>query len=308
MAATVVYTRRARHMLLSRRHLLAAIAALCAPPRRATADETSVADRLRAIEARNGGRLGVCILDTGTGRLAGHRLDEPFAMCSTFKLPLAAVVLREADTGRLKLDERLPYSEKDMLSHAPVTREHLAEGAMTIGALIEAAQVTSDNVAANLLITRLGGPGAFTAMLRALGDRATRLDRYEPMMNFVAAGEAHDTTTPRAMATTMARFLTGDLLTASSRDTLIAWMVATRTGSKRIRAGLPNGWRAGDKTGTASADGMTNKVNDVAITWPPGGAALIVAAYYDASIRSQETRPEHEAVLAAVGRVAATVS
>ena len=172
-------------MFLSRRHMLVAIAGHCAPPFVGRVKAASISDRLKELESRAGGRLGVCILDTGTGRLVGHRLDEPFAMCSTFKLPLAAVVLREADQGRLTLDERLRYSEKDMLSHAPVTREHLAEGAMTIAALIEAAQVTSDNVAANLIIKRLGGPEVFTAILRELGDRATRLDRYEPMMNLV---------------------------------------------------------------------------------------------------------------------------
>ena len=208
-------------MLVSRRHVLVAIATLCPRPGSARAQATTIADRLNALEARVGGRLGVAILQTGSGRVVGQRMDEPFAMCSTFKLPLAALVLREADAGRLALDERVTYSEKDMLSHAPVTREHLAEGAMSIRALAEAAQVTSDNVAANLLIRRLGGPAAFTAMLRDVGDRATRLDRYEPMMNLVPPGEVRDTTTPRAMATTMARFLTGDLLSSSSRDALI---------------------------------------------------------------------------------------
>ena len=106
------------------------------------------------------------------------------------------------------------------------------------------------------------------------------------------------------MATTMARFLTGDLLTSSSRDRLIAWMVATATGNKRIRAGLPAGWRAGDKTGTASADTMTNKVNDVAIAWPPGRAAIMIAAYFDTTT-SRAMRDEDEAILAEVGRIAA---
>jgi beta-lactamase class A len=292
---------------LSRRQLLVSAAAMMVAPARSiaqTADAATV-EALAALERRAGGRLGVCCLDTASGRLAGQRLDERFAMCSTFKLPLAEVVLREADQGRLRLDERLAYGEKDLVANAPVTRAHVAAGAMTIEALAEAAQTTSDNTAANLLLRKLGGPAGFTALLRASGDTVTRLDRLEPELNLVLAGEVHDTTTPRAMAKTAARFLTGGLLAAESRDRLVSWMVATTTGMKRIRAGLPVGWKAGDKTGTALADVMTDKYNDVAVAWPPGRAPMIVAAYFDSARKSSGMRDEDQMVLAEVGRIAA---
>jgi beta-lactamase class A len=290
---------------VSRRHLLAAIAAIVASPRAGRARAAGPVDALKALEAGAGGRLGVCILDTKSGHAQGHRLDERFAMCSTFKLPLAGVVLREADAGRLKLTERTAFSEKDLVPHAPVTSQHLRTGWMTVEALAEAAQLTSDNVAANLLLERLGGPPGFTALLREAGDTTTRLERYEPMMNLVLPGEARDTTTPRAMATTVAAFVVGNRLTPASREKLAAWTIATRTGDKRIRAGLPRDWRAGDKTGTASSDRMTNKINDVAIVWPPNRSAIVVAAYFDSSRKSAEIRDEEQAVLAAVGRIAA---
>ena len=124
-------------------------------------------------------------------------------------------------------------------------------------------------------------------------------------MNLVPAGDERDTTTPRAMAQTMAKFLTGDLLKPATRDRLIDWMVQTKTGDKRIRAGLPKEWRAGDKTGTAQADSMTDKVNDLAIAFPPGRGALIVTAYYDSDKRTQDTRDEDQALLAEAGRIAA---
>lgn len=290
---------------ISRRHVLVAAVGLFVAPALARAQQKDAANALKALEARAGGRLGVCILDTQTDRHVGHRMDERFAMCSTFKLPLVAVVLREADKGQLRLADVIPFSQNDMVPYAPVTSESLHQGEMTVAALAEAAQVTSDNVAANLLLRQLGGPAAFTGILRALGDRTTRLDRYEPMLNLVLRGEVHDTTTPRAMATTMSRFLTNDLLAQTSRDMLISWMIATKTGAKRIRAGLPKGWRAGDKTGTGMADAMTDKYNDVAIVWPPGKAAMIVAAYFDTDIRSAEIRDQDQAVLAEVGRIAA---
>lgn len=264
----------------------------------------TAASAIRSLESKAGGRLGVCLLDTRTNRITGNRLDERFAMCSTFKLALAAIVLREADQGRLKLDELVRYSKKDMLSYAPVTSRHVQEG-MTIAALAEAAQTTSDNTAANLLLAKIGGPAGFTKQLRDIGDRQTRLDRMETALNLVVAGDERDTTTPRAMAQTVAKYLTGDLLKPASRDRLIDWMVQTTTGDRRIRAGLPKDWRAGDKTGTAQADSMTDKVNDIAVAFPPGRGALVVTAYYDSDKRSKDTRDEDQALLAAVGRIAA---
>lgn len=155
--------------MITRRHVLAATAALVARPVVGRAQTPSTEAALAAVEKKVGGRLGVCILDTASGRHVGQHLDERFAMCSTFKLPLAAMVLREADAGRLRLDERLAYTKADLVSNSPITGQHVAEGGMTIVALAEAAQTTSDNLAANLLLTRLGGPAAFTAKLRELG-------------------------------------------------------------------------------------------------------------------------------------------
>jgi beta-lactamase class A len=277
-----------------------------AATRRAVAASPDIAlAELAELEQRSGGRLGVFMLDTGDGRSLGQRADERFGLCSTFKLPLAAAILREADAGRLALDTVIPFTRADLVPHAPVTEAHLADGGMAIGALAEAAQLTSDNVAANLLMRRLGGPDRLTAILREMGDAHTRIDRYEPTMNLVTAGEPRDTTTPRAMAQLVARIMTGDVLAADSRTRLAEWMIATTTGSKRIRAGLPAGWRAGDKTGTAQAEGMPNKHNDVAIIWPPRHAPVLIAAYFEAAGSFDPMRAEDEAVLAEVGRIGA---
>jgi len=267
---------------------------------------SSPAEALVALEQAHGGRLGVYVLDADQPALAfGNRADERFALCSTFKLLLAAVVLREADAGRLDLNATLAFSKADLVPHAPVIEQHLSIGMLSIGALAEAAQKTSDNVAANLLLRELGGPAGFTARLRDLGDTTTRIDRYEPQMNRVLPGELHDTTTPRAMAESVARMFTSDRLSVSAKPTLQDWMIDTKTGSRRLRAGLPPDWMAGDKTGTAYFEGAGNKVNDVAVVWREGRAPLVIAAYLEAADYAPRIRPEDEAVLAEVARIAA---
>ena len=260
---------------------------------------------LAELEARVGGRLGVGLLDLYSGYLVGHRTSERFAMCSTFKLLLAAEVLHDCDLGRLKLDQFVPYTPKDIVAHAPVTELYLSKGGMALGELAKAAQLTSDNPAANLIMALLGGPEGVTKRVRAADDAVTRLDRYEPMMNRVAGGDPRDTTSPSAMARLVAHYLTTDYLSPSSKEVLIGWMIETQTGLKRLRAGLPQDWKAGDKTGTGMSDGMPDRYNDIAVVWPPGRAPMVITAYYEAPIAYGEMRDEYQAVLADVGRIAA---
>jgi beta-lactamase class A len=290
---------------LTRRAALATAAAFAVPLAQARPLHHLSQRKLVELERRAGGRLGVCVIDTASGRRVGHRMDERFAMCSTFKLPLAAAILQQADRGKLSLDTVLPYTKADIVMHAPVTEPNLVKGGMTIRDLAEAAQKQSDNVAANLLVKHLGGPQVFTQFLRTHGDRVSRLDRYEPEMNNVPPGDKRDTTSPAAMAETVARILTtGRVLMRGSRQLLMQWMADTATGAKRLRAGLPIAWRSGDKTGTA-LDDYSAKCNDVAFAAPPDRAFLIIAAYYNTGAPHDELRDEDQAIIAEVGRIAA---
>ena len=156
-----------------RRDVLAGLASSLLPVAAIGAGRT---DTLAALERASGGRLGVYALDTGTGRSLGHRADERFLMCSTFKLLLAAAVLARVGAGRERLDRRVPYTASDLLPYAPVSRAHLADGSLPIGALCQAAVEVSDNTAANLLLASIGGPTSVTRFARSLGDGVTRLD------------------------------------------------------------------------------------------------------------------------------------
>lgn len=284
---------------ISRRVVLALMGMLAAPGWA----KGDVAGQLAALERKSGGRLGVAAHDPATGETVGHRMDERFGMCSTCKLPLAALLFREADAGRVDLERAIVLTAADREDYAPVAGPKIG-GTMTIRALMHAAQTTSDNMATNLLLREIGGPAGYTAKLRALGDGVTRMDRLEPAMNFVPKGEVRDTTSPRAMAMLVGRFLEGGLLRPESRDELVGWMVETRTGANRLRAGLPDGWKAGDKTGTGNGAGMVAKYNDVAAIWPPAGRrAVMVAAYFDAAAPAEERNAKDEAVLADAGRV-----
>ncbi len=251
---------------------------------------------LAAIEADIGGRLGVAALDTGSGVWLRHRADERFAMASTFKVLLVATVLRRVDQGELKLDQRVPFSRADLLEYAPRARAHVDRGAMSVLDLCAAAVEVSDNTAGNLLLALVGGPPGFTAGLRRLGDPTTRLDRTEPALNTNLPDDVRDTSSPAAFVLTLRRVLLADRLSTESRRQLTAWMVNCQTGLARLRAGLPVGWKVGDKTGT----GENGAVNDVAIVWPPGRPPILIAALLSGSKRPTEALA---AAQARIGRV-----
>lgn len=290
---------------ISRRTLFAAAAAAATlvTPRFAFAKQTPLPS-LEELERSAKGRLGVFALNTANGATLKHRADERFAMCSTFKMPLAAAILKAAAEGKLSLDTMIPFTKEDLVANAPVSEANLAKGAMSIRTMAEAAQKQSDNTAANLLLKQINGPQGFTQFFRSIGDETTRLDRFEPHMNDVSVNDERDTTTPAAAVATTKKILLGDVLPKASRELLIDWMIATETGKKRLRAGLPADWKAGDKTGTGMK-GKHGKFNDVAIIWPPGKQPLIVASYYNTDEASDDTYDKHQAVLADVGRIVA---
>ena len=264
----------------------------------AVAGENDAATRIAAIEARIGGRIGVAALDTGNTKHVEHRADERFPMCSTFKFLAAAAVMKRVDEKKEKLERFVPYGAKEILEYAPVTKEHLKDGGMTLGALCAAAIEQSDNTAGNLLLDAIGGPSGLTNFVRSLGDRLTRLDRIEPELNSAIPGDERDTTTPAAICSDIQRLLLGDALSEASRRQLEDWLQRNETGGPMIRAGVPKNWILGDKTGRGS-NGATN---DIAIMRPPDRAPILLAIY---SVGSTATPTDRAAAVAEVAKIVA---
>jgi len=247
------------------------------------------------IEASVGGRLGVAVLDTASGELAGHRLDERFPMCSTFKFLAVALVLARVDAGHERLDRRIVVPREALLKWAPVTSKRVGGQGMTVAELCEAAITVSDNTAANLLLASAGGPTGVTGFARRIGDGVTRLDRIEPELNEATPGDPRDTSTPRAMAQTLRSVLLGSALSEAGRALIVQWMSASTTGAQRLRAGVPFDWRVADKTGT----GELGTTNDIGLLLPPRRAPLVVVSYLTECRAAADAR---EAALADVAR------
>lgn len=289
--------------MITRRNFVTGSAALlasgCIPLD--AAQNVRAASQFRIIEAAAGGTLGVAIRNTATGQTASYNGTALFPHCSSFKMSLAALVLLQDQRGIVSADERVMWTEDDLMFVSPFTTRRLKDGA-TLRELAEFTQKYSDNAAANILLKRFGGPQKLTDFWRALGDQTSRLDRTEPALNNVPVGEQRDTTSANAMAGTLSAILFGDTLSQANRDMLKQWMVDTPTGRDRVRKGLPATWIAGDKTGTSLAPGMGSVYVDIGFVEPVGRPPLTFAAYYRARDTHAGMEPAALNVLAEVGR------
>lgn len=250
--------------------------------------------RFAALEQERDARLGVYAVDTGTGRSVAYRGGERFAYASTIKALAAGAVLD--DLSRRELGERVRWTEADLVEYSPVTELHVEDG-LTVRQVIDAAITVSDNTAGNLLFDLVGGPAALDAALADdVGDRTTEVVRREPDLNTAVPGDPRDTTTPRALATSLGRYVLGGVLPRADRRLLETTMRRTETGDALVRAGVPPTWRVADKTGSA---GYGTR-NDVAVVRPPGGAPILVAVM---TTHDQEDAATDDALVAEATRL-----
>ncbi|WP_412100388.1 class A beta-lactamase [Micromonospora ureilytica] len=300
-------------MMIWATHRLAAAATVvslvaCGPANAAdppTSDRTATATastaahpslEFRRLEERFDARLGVYAIDTDTGRTVRYRADERFAYTSTFKALAAAEVLDE--TTDAELDRVVRYSADDLVTYSPITEQHVAEG-MTLRAIADAAVRYSDNTAGNLMLRQLGGPQKFEKELREVGDKVTDPARYETELNEARPGDRRDTSTAAALAEDLRAYAVGDALEPADRDVLNGWLKGNTTGGELIRAGVPDGWVVGDKTG---AGGYGTR-NDIAVIWPPNRAPIVLAVL---SSRDQKDADYDDALIAQAAEVAIT--
>jgi beta-lactamase class A len=295
--------------------VLALSLAACGPQRSTELDPRFDMDAMNrqvaAIAARAApARLTVAFMDLENGEVWSRFGDTAMPMQSVFELVLGAAVLAEVDAGRLSLDETVVIGEED-LSPQPsgVATGWPAVRSYTVGELLARAVRGSDNTAADVLMKRIGGPGAVTSWLANRRIAAIRVDRYERQIQMEIAGlgsfrpawkdaapvaavpeparraaltaflsDPQDTATAHAVIGFLNRLDAGELLSPGSRRLLLQMMEETPAGSGRIAAALPEGARLAHKTGTARPDlGLSPVINDVGIATLPDGRRYAIA-------------------------------
>lgn len=256
-------------------------------------------EMVKTVEQRLDARVGVALYDGASGETWDYHGDDRFPMTSTFKTLACAALLAKADSGAADLDQRVTFGKEALVTYSPVTEIHTGEPGMTLEELCEATMATSDNTAANLVLSALGGPGSVTRFARDLGDAITRLDRTETTLNEATPGDPRDTTTPNAMVHNLRKLVLGNALAADSRNTLISWLRGNRVSDNLLRAAIPQEWTIGDRSGA----GGHGSRSIAAVLWPPGRQPLVIAIYITETEASFDERNQ---AIADIGKAVVT--
>ncbi len=257
------------------------------------AEGTSTEKAFTQLENEFDARLGVYAIDTETEKSIAYRADERFAFASTYKALAAGAMLKQKSLN--DLDEIITYTEDDLVPYSPITEKHVDTG-MSLKDIADAAIRYSDNTAGNLLFNELAGPAGFETVLREIGDKVTKSDRLEPDLNLTVPENSRDTSTPKALAQSLQAFVISDLLASEKRELMTNWLVDSTTGDTLIRAGVPEGWVVGDKSGA----GSYGTRNDIAIVWPPDHAPIVIAILSD---RTTEDAAYDDALIAEAAEI-----
>lgn len=270
--------------------------------------------RFAEIEASCRGKLGAAVI-TPT---ASHylRKDERFSLQSVMKLMVSMAALDQVDKGRWKLDQKFTFFRSDLsISYQPI-KERLGSRksiSITLADLIELAVTESCSASADFMIRKMGGVQAVNDFLRKHKIQGMSVDRQERDLQTEIAGltwkaeysddakleaaanrvptaqqdaaflryqqDKRDTTTPAAMGDLLKKLVTGRLFSTKSTSYLLGVMERTSTGSDRLKAGTPKGWKLGHKTGTSSTHrGVAWATNDVGIARDSKGNWVVIVA------------------------------
>jgi beta-lactamase class A len=271
--------------------------------------------------------IEVAVQNLEGGEMWAWNGDRAFPMQSVFKAPLGAAVLAEVDAGRLSLDDVITLEEKDISpAHSAIADAWPERTTYTVRELLVSAVSESDNTAADVLMKRIGGPGAVTAWLRSRRIMDMRVDRYERELQPEISGMAsfriawkgwpafamardsvpeatrrqaaaryladpRDTTTASGALTFLRMLQKRELLTPRSSALLLRIMTDSQTGEGRLKAGLPPGATLAHKTGTSATDlGMTMVVNDIGIVTLKDGRRYAVVMFMVGSTQDEVTQ------------------
>ncbi len=226
--------------------------------------------------------------------------DKTFHAASTMKVPVMIELFRQAEAGRLRLEDPLPIVNEfhsivdGGVYHLDVGDDSDAEvykavgKTMTLRELCEAMITVSSNLAANLLIERVGVENIRTTVAR-LG--ATGVDVRRGVEDQKAFDQGlNNTTTARGLALLLQKLANGQAVSARADAEMVA-ILKRQKFNDAIPAGVPEGTPIAHKTGT-----ITKIHHDAAIVYGPRPYVLVIL------VRGIQEQKESAALMAAISR------
>lgn len=282
--------------------------------------------RLASLAAEYGEPVGIAVAHVNEGWGASVLGEQSFPQQSVSKLWVAIATLDAVDSGKLRLDTPLLMAPEDRsVFNQPLAHNIGETGFWTnVSTLLRHAIVNSDNSANDRLIRQVGIEHV-NAVLAAKGVQGIRLGADERNLQAMIAGftwrpeygepglfeqvraripkdqreaaarayiaDPADGATPIGIVQALAALKRGELLSSASTAYLLDTMTDVRTGPRRLKGGLPAGWKAAHKTGTGQdLSGTSIGINDVGLLTAPDGQSYAVAVMIPRTKRPNQDR------------------
>jgi beta-lactamase class A len=300
-----------------------------------------LSDEIAELWRKFPGKTGIAVVRIDGDWQLAWRGNDLFPQQSVSKLWVTLAALDAIDAGRIALTGEVKIGLEDLtLFSQPIASKVRAAGEIrpTVASLIEQAINRSDNTANDSLLRHIGGPKAvrdFIARKRLGGIRFGPGERllqagiaglewqqsYSADNAFQAARgqlpvekrkaamaryleDPMDGASPLATARALAKLARGELLSEAMTKYALDTLERTRTGPNRLRAGLPAGWRFGNKTGTGqNLESITAGYNDIGIATAPDGTRYAIVVFLADTTASVPARMQ---LMQAVSRAVAT--
>ena len=229
-------------------------------------EDAALRSKVEALIAPLGPKVTVEVAfrDLETGATCLIRADEPIHPASTMKVPVMLEVYRQAEAGKLSLDDRLTIKDEfaSLVDASPfrldpkddselTLYQRLGETA-TIRDLVRLMITQSSNLATNLLVEKVS-PGSTTAFMKELGaDGLVVLRGVEDGKAF--AKGLNNVGTARGLMTVLGRLAEGTAVSKSASDEMLG-VLRVQKFHEGIPAGLPTdrGVTVAHKTGSITA-------------------------------------------------------
>jgi beta-lactamase class A len=255
-------------------------------------------ERIHAVS--EGREVGLVLLPLDGRDAVMVEPDKVFHAASTMKVPVMIELFRQAEAGKLRLEDPLPIVNEfhsivdGSVYHLSVGDDSDAEvykavgKTMTLRELCEAMITVSSNLAANLLIERLGVENIRATVAR-LG--ATGMDVRRGVEDQKAFDQGlNNTTTARGLAVLLQKLASGQAVSARADAEMVA-ILKRQKFNDAIPAGVPEGTPIAHKTGT-----ITKIHHDAAIVYGPRPYVLVIL------VRGIQEQKESAALMAALSR------
>lgn len=250
------------------------------------------------------GIVGVSILNLETRDSLNFNANSPLVMESVYKFPIGMYFLHLVDDGKMKLDQKIRFSKKDLPETLSPLRDKYPDGGeIPLSDMLAFMVSQSDNDACDILIKKAGGVQVIENYMYSIGIKGISIKATEAEMASSWEVQYANWCKPAAITHLLDIFYSGKVLKKNTNDLLWSMMANSVVGPKRIKGLLPEGTVVAHRTGTSSTnqEGLAPGTNDAGIMVLPNGQHLAITVMVCNSSDDMDTR---EMVIAKVAKAA----